>query len=303
MKWIVGCLVVLMAGSTFAQRDLTPNSRKSAFGKRDFRNLRNVGWQIQLGPTFMMTKLKNTEESFSIGNRTGTYTLDPSGRPGAYAEIGLAHFPKKRSKLSLKLKTILVSYYDWGVGFKLLGGRESADIRYTDATGGVAGGTGEYYNGYAYGRFSIHKNIHFKKAKNFFLDNSLGINVDYRVMHGNQAYRDDATSSPAAIGVTTSYHNPLLVQLHYGLGFGFRLKRGAYLIPGVRTPILGYQATVDNPGSKRNVFGKPSMHWFSSRYWPILVHVKLINLFEKKNKKGCPPAEINDQDRNTQQGR
>ncbi|MGY8927870.1 MAG: hypothetical protein ACKVJC_11340, partial [Flavobacteriales bacterium] len=74
---------------------------------------------------------------------------------------------------------------------------------------------------------------------------------------------------------------------------GIRLKRGAYLIPGVRVPVLGM-----NDWQK----GNPSFKWFSRSYWPILFHVKYMFMLEKKAK-NCPAVETNDQDKETQRNR
>ena len=67
----------------------------------------------------------------------------------------------------------------------------------------------------------------------------------------------------------------------------------------------GYQSmatTVGGNDKGNSSFGKPSMHWFSSRYWPLLFNVKFMFSLEKKPK-GCATGITNDQDRNTQQGR
>lgn len=310
MKWTLIFFVTTLLGSAFAQRDFTPSSKRQAFGTRDFRNLSNTGLQFQLGGTYLMSKLNNEvrEVRTETGELRGRYLHDPKGMLGAYAEIGLIHFPKKRSKLSLWLKTVLVSYYDWGLGFKYFRGAEQIRYESMNPSSGtvVSTLTPNYFFEYGniYGRFSLHKNIHFKNKRknaqsNFFLDNSLGVNIDYRVLQKTSPYAWSPMTDEQR------YSKPLQVQLHYGLGFGFRLKRGAYLIPGVRVPLLGYQSTValfNDSAKGSTVFGNPSTHWFSSKYWPLLFHVKYMFLFEKKVK-GCPPVEINDQDKNTQQGR
>ena len=119
-------LFSLNGTAVFAQRDLTPGKKRDAFGtSRSTCTLRNFGMQFQLGGTSYLTRLNNPEieatptESLFRGN----YVHDPVGKLGAFAEIeGLFHFPKKRSKLSQALKTILVSYYDYGIGFKYFRG-------------------------------------------------------------------------------------------------------------------------------------------------------------------------------------
>ena len=314
MKWIQTIVILGLVFSANAQRDLTPSSKKQAFGKRDLRSLSNYGLQVQLGGTYLMSKLKNDRYDVTAADGfRGDFTHDPKGQLGGYVEIGMFHFPKKRSKLSLALKTVLVSYYDWGIGFKYFRGLQNIETQLLNDNGAAIGSPEVtaygFEHGHVYGRFSLHKNINFKKNKgrdksNFFLDNSLGINVDYRVVTKSAAY---AHTYPVTIDtVEQRYSSPLHVQLHYGLGFGFRLKRGAYLIPGVRLPLLGFQMTNEVPSnsvSGKSAFGNPSINWFSSKYWPLLFHVKYMFAFEKKNKKGCPPAEVNDQDKNTQRNR
>ena len=311
MRYSLALALIYLAFGSLAQRDLTPTSRKQAFGKRDLRALSNYGLQVQVGATYLMTRLHNpTNEILTTsGSIRGTYLHDPKGQLGAYAEIGMFHFPKKRSKLSLALKTVLVSYYDWGVGFKYFRGMQTIETQLTDASGNKIGSPDivpyRFEFGHVYGRFSLHKNINFKSKKtgensNFFLDNSLGINVDYRVTTKTDPY--PISTDPIPVG----YSSPLHAQLHYGLGFGFRLKRGAYLIPGVRAPLVGFQMTQPLPSntvSGVSTFGNPSFRWFSSRYWPALIHVKYMFAFEKKVKKGCPPVETNDQDKNTYKGK
>ena len=292
MKLIIGFIVVFISTLAFAQpRDLTPSKRSKAFGKRDFRALSGVGLQMQLGATYLMTNRKNEliEATHANNDFVGNYMHDQFGKPGVYGEIGLMHFPKNRSKLSLRLKTVLVSYYDWGIGFKYFRGGENVSINNT-GTNNSSINEFRLDHGNVYARFSLHKNIHFKKNRgrdktNFFLDNSLGINVDYRLL--------DQPAPTSSVN-----YSPLHVQLHYGLGVGFKLKRGAYLIPGVRLPLLGYQST----NTLGTVIGKPSLHWFSSRYWPIMFHVKYMFVFEKKSK-GCDTGITNEQDKNTQRNR
>ncbi len=297
-------IIALLPTLLIAQRDMTPGKgkRSKVFGKRDFRKLSNTGLQFQLGPTCLMTRTKNPSVLFqnsSNGITNGRYTIDPKGLLGFYGEIGLIHFPKKRSKLSLALKTVFVSYYDWGIGFKYFRGQETMTLERLSPSGSVLGTqylTGSYNSGFLYGRFSLHKNVHFKALKNFFLDNSLGFNFDYNILESKMTQDDlSYTGNALSVGAPVHFHSVLTAQIHYGLGFGFRLKRGAYLIPGVRVPILGFAE-----GNK----GNPSLKWFTRSYWPILFHVKYMFLFEKKAKAGdCPAAETNDQDRNTNRNR
>lgn len=312
MKWTVLLIVLSFGLTATAQRDLTPGSRKKAFGGgRSFKDYNLYGLQFQLGATFLMNRLNNPENTAEVTSHgfRGNYTFDPKGRIGAYAEIGMFHFPKNfpKLKISKDKKIVLVSYVDWGIGFKYFRGAENINVNYIDQGGNLISNDERSYNfsnGNLYGRFSLHKNVYFKPKKrkkklNFFLDNSLGFNVDYRLL----TTTDDYAWTPMT--VNQQYYKPLHIQMHYGLGFGFSPKRGTFIIPGVRLPILGYQSTVatnDGSGKGSTAFGKPSMHWFSSRYWPILFNVKFMFAFPKKQK-GCATGITNDQDKKTNDGR
>jgi hypothetical protein len=276
-------IIVATCLSTVAQRDLTPGGRRGdTFGTRDFRNLNNYGLQVSFGPTYMMTRQTNPSVKMENGTMPYQYTHDPIGEIGIFAEIGMSHYPMKPSIFKF-LKHRLVSYYDWGLGFKYFGGSEATTIDYTDAQGAIdstTSGSGQFYNGYGFGRFTLHKM--FSLGKRHFIDNGLGLNIDYRVIDGNRNYKD------AVMASTQTFHNSLVAQVHYELGIGFKLKRGSYLILGAQTPILGIQ---DWNG------GNPGLKWYSSNYWPILFKVKYIQLFEKKSK-GCNNGSDEDRKRN-----
>ena len=277
-------LIFAATNCSYGQKTLRPGkkNKKSVFGQSDYKDYRFYGLQWSVGPTYMLTRGKNpnyTSQDVNT-NRPFNYTQDPYGMLGVFAEIGLAHFPKKTSKLAKMLKTPLVSYYDWGVGFKLLGGGENTQIEQFDALGNslyTNKGSSTFYNGYVYGRFALHKNIHL--SKKYFFDNALGVNVDFRVLEGNKNHQ--------LITPGSRFHEPLVAQLHYGLGFGIHPNRRFTIIPSVQVPIVGFYEWRK---------GCASLAWFSSNYLPIQAQVKFIYLFEKKVK-GCAPARGNEEDK------
>ena len=122
----------------------------------------------------------------------------------------------------------------------------------------------------------------------------MGVNFDYNVLaspiDGNTALH---TAELFSVVAPQKYQQNFMAQLHYGLGVGIKLKRGAYLIPGARIPILAV-----HEWNK----GRPTIKWFASDYMPLLVHVKYMFMFEKKTK-GCPAVETNSQDKETQRNR
>ena len=264
----------------FAQRDLTPSrgsKRNSTFGgPQDFRDLKNYGIQFTAGLDYQFTKKKNETIHVPI-ERPYDYIIDPKGNIGAFFDIGMAHFPMGTPRLTL-LKSRLISYYDWGVGFKLLGGRESADVTYL-SDGKLSHAEGSFYNGYATGRGTAHKNIYF--SQKYYIDNGLGLNIDYRVMDGNKLY-SSVVQSPAI----QSFHKPLVAQIHFDLGLGIKKKRGSYVIPGIQLPLLG-------------LVGGAKLDWFSSKYYPVLFKIKFIVLSEKKKSKtSCSEGSEEDKKRN-----
>lgn len=286
----------------FAQRDLTPSKtsrRSSAFGGAiDRRELRNYGFQFSGGPAYTLTRLHNeTIHTQSESGRPVDYIIDPSGRIGGFGEIGMAHFPLGDPKLKF-IKKRIFSYYDWGLGFKYLGGKETTDITNYDPTGTVIisqqHGEGKdnynsfkgFYNGYIYGRFTLHKNFYF--GEKYFIDNGLGINFDYRIITGTQSYV--GTSTVGLSGAQPQhFHKPFVAQFHYDLGLGIKIRRGSYFIPGIQIPIFGLAEFHK---------GNPSLKWYSSNYLPVYFHFKYIKLLEAKKKSGCNEGTEEDRKRN-----
>lgn len=283
---LVVCVSLFSCPVLTAQRDLTPSGKRksSAFGKADYKDYEFYGMQYQLGPTFMAPRSNSKNLLYSTTDATGrpiNYLFDPASRVGFFAEVGMAHFVKTPSKFAQKLKYAFVSYYDWGLGVKVLGGKETTKIDYKDVMNNFlysAEGEGKFYNAHVYGRFAAHKNFYF--GKKYFLDNALGFNFDYTLFPGNKSY--EGVSLPQM----QSFYKPFVWQLHYDIGLGVKLSRRSFFIPGVQLPLLGMYSWRGGCGA---------LHWYSSNYVPILFHVKLIRLFEKKSK-GCPPAKGNEED-------
>lgn len=299
---ILGIIISSFGTSLFAQRDLThtkSKSRNKVFGGAvDRRELRNYGFQFSGGPAYTLTRLHNeTIHTQSESGRPVDYVIDPSGRIGGFAEIGMAHFPMGDPRLKF-IKKRFISYYDWGIGFKYLGGKETTEITNYDPTGTTILSTqyGEgkdpynalkgYYNGYIFGRFTLHKNFYF--GEKYYLDNGLGINIDYRVITGTQKYT--GSSSIGLPGAEPQhFHKPFVMQFHYDLGLGIKIRRGSYFIPGVQIPILGLAEFHK---------GNPSLKWYSSNYLPVYFHFKYIKLLEVKKKSGCNEGSEEDRKRN-----
>jgi hypothetical protein len=91
-----------------------------------------------------------------------------------------------------------------------------------------------------------------------FLQNSLGFNVDFR-------FSDKRNNHANTLGHTQADPSRLLAQLHYKIGFGYKLNEKWFIIPTLETPIL-------------NLFQwdkfKSTDPMFSSRYRPIILTIR-----------------------------
>ncbi|MEX2484786.1 MAG: hypothetical protein WED10_09505 [Brumimicrobium sp.] len=279
-------LIAIFAGtSAFAQ--YTPKSKKKQFygNQRLHKPLfkwvtgdySRHGLQIQFGPTYTFTKIGAEENELDLGGDTLLrYSQEAKGRIGIFAEIGMVHITKKPRKF--------IHYYDWGLGYKHYGGRElfnSSVYDDRDTLIGEVNGEGKFYNGYLFGRFSVH-NV-YQMTPYTFLDNALGINLDYAIVGKNKAYEGFPNPAPKR------FQGNIMGQVHYNFGFGFKPKpdKGFFVIPGFRLPIVG---AYEWSG------GTPAIHWFSSKYYPAMFKVKFVWLF-KRDPNRCPPVETNEEDK------
>lgn len=233
------------------------------------------GIQFSFGPTYTFTRLKNTTETFEVTpDSIVNLTIDPAGLLGGFAEIGMVHIAKRRKRI--------YHYMDWGIGYKHYGGKETFTQDIIDSRGETVSsinGEGRFFNGSLFGRLNIHSLWQFNGT--MFLDNGLGFNVDYRIVNGNQDYSGNI--SPA----NPVFENKLVAQLNYDLGLGFKVRKGFFVIPGVRMPFLKAYSW-DN--------ANPTIKWFNSKYEPALFKVKFIWLF-KGNPEKCNTPGMNKYDK------
>lgn len=284
MKIIIGLLLVFgLVHVSSAQRSLNPRNakgKKGVFGgAEDFKEYRYSGLQLSIGPTFTIpTHRTPVTQSYSFHGGEYKQTKKPNGLPGIMAEVGMVHFPK-RSKLSIKAKYIFISYIDWGVGVKLLRGLETTTLdQISPIAQQISSESGKFDNLFASVRFTVHKNFYI--GKKYFIDNGFGVNADFNFLRKENIY---TTLNP------TYFHHPLMIHFHYELGFGIKLSRRSMLVPSVQVPIFGFHEWRK---------GASDFKWFDSNYYPMHFKIKWTYLFEKKVK-GCAPARVNDQDKNT----
>ncbi|MGV6860845.1 MAG: hypothetical protein ACWA41_03685 [Putridiphycobacter sp.] len=272
-KGLFFIVIVLMSGSLSAQildgiekRNRQRNSknpfssgdRGAAIYSHSRSHFRPFGWHVTPGLTYMAG---NTN-----ADKDRTFNLTPSGTPGYYLEIGLAHIFKQKKKV--------FHYFDYGIGIKHFGGAE----KYTDESNNKV--KGNFNFGAAFARIDIHSVIQLSKWN--FIDQSIGFNFDYTVYGGKQ----ENYGSPLA----QEYQEKMLAQLHFSIGWGIKPRDGFFIIPYAKTPFLtGYNWRNFNPGHR----------WFSSKYQPLIFGVKIGWLFVKR---GCPKVYDNGEGQNQSDG-
>lgn len=299
MKHYLYILALLITGFSFAQsRNLKGNSRKDFFGgARDYRHLTKDGMQISFGPNFTFTTPRVTEYAgIDINGRPVTTTIDPIGKPGAFIEIGAAHYRLKSSKVLSaiykkrgekgEVKWIgpnLFHRLDWGLGFNYIGGSERTKIEMINP-GGISSfdeATRSFYNGYLTARVTIDRFT--KIADGWHLETGLGFNFLYNVL-----------PSPKAPYVASlapwKYQRDFMAQFHLHLGFTRTLRRGDYMTFGFLVPTFGMY----EPNKAR-----PTIQWFSSNYWPVQFQIRWIHHFTKKSN-GCNTGTPEDRKRNNE---
>lgn len=251
----------------FSKRQKQRNSNKSPFSSGDRgaaiyshsrSHFRPFGWHVTPGLTYMLGNTKEDKDS--------NFNLIPSGTPGYYLEIGLAHIFKKKKKV--------FHYFDYGIGIKHFGGAEKYK---DDASNSVKG---NFNFGVAFARIDIHSVIQISKWN--FIDQSLGANFDYTIYGGKQ----ENYGSPLA----QEFQEKMLAQLHYSIGWGIKPRDGFFIIPYIKTPVLtAFNWRNFNPGHR----------WYSSKYQPLIFGVKFGWLFVKR---ACPKVYDNGEGQNQSDG-
>jgi hypothetical protein len=257
IRFIALCLLLVsISNSVFSQE--SKRARKQRTGRKnselvDFSGRYKLsGWHFAPGVDYTLTRFKNSEET--LINRNDTLynaTFDPNGKFGLYLEVGRYRLFKYGR---------LFNYMDYSLAYKAIKGTESYEgTLMTESTSTILATTG---SDAIFKHKYLLANVNFNNIKQLgsysFLQNSLGFNVDYR-------FADKRTNHDNIIGQTQADPSRLLAQLHYKIGFGYKLNDRWFIIPTLETPIL-------------NLFQwdkfKSTDPMFSSRYRPIILTIR-----------------------------
>ena len=253
----------------------------------DYLYVKGKGITFSASPTWQRTPATETYEITDNSGSRGYTTINPNGKLGFYGEFGMVIFPSWKGLIPIKKlkKSRLMDYVDFTLGYRHYRGNEDVTTTFTNALGQVTSqfeSTGNYSNGFVFGRFDAHTLLYFGKKKidvtrKHFIDQSIGFNVDYNLLRGSTTY-EPFNSSYSPVVKELKFYSPMVVQFHYSLGIGIRFNRAWMMIPGISLPLVNL---TDWNGLNAR------MNWFQSTYRPIQGQIRLIKLFEQAPKCGA----------------
>lgn len=225
---------------------------------------RRLGFYFAPGVTYVLSRFKDSEEEvFRNGDTLYSATYDPSGKLGLYLEAGVAWYTRD---------PVIVDYLDLGIAYKNLRGAESFAGRYarTDSVADLAG-EGDFAERMLTLHFNANKFIPTWRYQ--FVQLSLGLNADYR-LGSDYAHTGDSLMN------RHSFPPDLWGQVHFKLGYGFKVTSKMLIIPAIETPV--FSVVPEDEGR----FG--ALRWFSSDYRPLILSVRFLFLRARRGF-DCPP--------------
>ncbi len=229
-----------------------------------FGNYERKGWLVNPALTYMVGPVKAAQDRIWLGSDS-VYDVayDAQGKVGVGLEIArfyaIDHSP-------------IISYVDFALGLKILHGveRYTAILDDPDRLQPYSRkGGGTFSHSYFTASFNATNSI--PLAKSLFLNNTLGINGDYR-------FADAYTYNEQGIPMHLNTPERFVFQAHYSIGIGFKLSPNMMLIPSVETPIVNFYTYDDL---------KSTFAIFNSRYRPLIFRLTLLVLDNKPDRK-CP---------------
>ncbi len=222
------------------------------------RSFKLSSWHLAGGGIYNIgTTGGNTVNLIDTKNTTYSAEFDPKGKFGYYVEAGRYHITDD---------LMFFKYLDYSLAWKRLAGSETYTGTYTVRTdsstaSATTGGQGNFKDNII--TLNLNLNNVIQVMDYGFIQNTIGINADYRLNKATPAY--EAGDPYNAISATAP--EQFFTQLHYRLGFGYKLKRKLFIIPAFETPILSVFPW-DNFNS--------TLSYFNSRYRPIMFSVRLL---------------------------
>ena len=245
---------LICQGQSQQSRDIFPS----------FGNYQRKGWLVNAELTSMLRPVKDPQARIWLGSDT-VYDIgfQPRGKVGVGLEIGRFYAIDN---------SWLISYVDFSLGLKVLRGVERFTATLDDPDRlqpYTRKGEGTFSHSYITASFNATNSIPI--ARSIFLNNTLGINGDYR-------FADVYTYNDQGIPMNLNMPEKFVFQAHYSIGVGFKLNQNLMVIPSVETPILTFYQYDDL---------KSTFAIFNSRYRPLIFRLTFLVLDNKADRK-CP---------------
>jgi hypothetical protein len=229
----------------------------------DFRSTR---WVFDAGITG--TKGFTDQSKVTLGD--SSFSFSSPIRPGIAITVG--------RYLSLKKGHKIIKYIDYNLGYKMLWNTEKQDLDIISSSSSESV-TNNNIAHYANANLNFNNVISLNDYN--FIQNSIGINVDYRFAQNLSSSGYQSQVAP----------DKFILQLHYKFAWGFMIDNDKALIPYIEIPIF-------NLTPKQSSFSQ--LDYFNQSYQSIIVGVRLM-LF-RLGQKECPKAINYQADPNQQNG-
>lgn len=213
-------------------------------------NFRQGGWFFDGG----ITGTFGTNQQLPAATQDTTYEATNPIRPGVKLTVGRYFIFKKLHKV--------VKYADATIGYKGLWNNENTTLN--------ASGVAQTYNQNNFAHYLTlngHLNNVISLNRVTFIQNSLGLNLDYRL--AQTITNDLGQAVPDAF----------VAQVNYTLGLGFMMDNDIALIPYIEIPVF-------NITPQQATFNR--LDYYHASYQTVIVGVK-VALF-RFGQKECPTA-------------
>lgn len=216
------------------------------FPENDYQYKLN-GWYWGPGLTYTLSLPSKHTKSFDGAN----VNFNPSGKIGVYLEGG---------RYRILQYSYLFKYLDYGIAYKWLRGAEEFSIANSS-------GVGKFSDHFLLAHFNLNNVINVTNTS--FLQNTIGVNADYAIIK----------SRTPGFGTGETYPSGFVANLHYKIGYGFKVSDRLMIIPSLETPVLDLFPFE---------FPKSTLGYHNSRYRPLIFSVRF--LFLHPTGVECPPV-------------
>lgn len=227
------------------------------------------GWILAPSLNYMLPHFKNAHDRLWTESKE-VYDVEyhARGKVGVGIEFGRFHVIDGSR---------LISHISLIMGLKHLRGVERFEATLDDPTREnplLRRGEGVFSHTYATMSFDV-SNAH-RLSRHTFLENTLGINGDFRVM-------EDLQYSKQSLPIDLEQPTRFIFQAHYRLGFGMKIAQNIMLIPSLETPIVTFYEYDDL---------KSTLAVLNSRYRPFIFRVQVL-IMDRRASRTCPPKNPN----------